>query len=75
MGEQWMTAEGVCITKEQSVSTNIASEFRTFRRENLFLSHGLPLDNISHGNGYINTSVQEGGIPGVFGCLEHATMI
>ena len=26
-------------------------------------------------NGYINTSVQKGGIPGVSGCLEHATMI
>ena len=25
--------------------------------------------------GYINTSVQKGGIPGVSGCLEHATMI
>ncbi|GFS07705.1 reverse transcriptase [Elysia marginata] len=26
-------------------------------------------------NGYINTSVQKGGIPGVSGCLKHATMI
>ncbi|KAK3744023.1 hypothetical protein RRG08_021851 [Elysia crispata] len=26
-------------------------------------------------NGYINTSVQKGGIPRVSGCLEHATMI
>ncbi|GFN98048.1 reverse transcriptase [Plakobranchus ocellatus] len=26
-------------------------------------------------NGYINTSVQKGGIPGVSGCLEHATMV
>ncbi|GFO37459.1 reverse transcriptase [Plakobranchus ocellatus] len=26
-------------------------------------------------NGYINTSVQNGDIPGVSGCLEHATMI
>ncbi|GFR86575.1 reverse transcriptase [Elysia marginata] len=26
-------------------------------------------------NGYINTSVQKGGIPGISGCLEHATMI
>ncbi|GFN97031.1 reverse transcriptase [Plakobranchus ocellatus] len=26
-------------------------------------------------NGCINTSVQKGGIPGVSGCLEHATMI
>ncbi|GFN94967.1 reverse transcriptase [Plakobranchus ocellatus] len=26
-------------------------------------------------NGYINTSVQKGGIPGVSDCLEHATMI
>ena len=26
-------------------------------------------------NGYINTSVQKGGIPGVCGCLEHTTMI
>ncbi|GFO00759.1 reverse transcriptase [Plakobranchus ocellatus] len=26
-------------------------------------------------NAYINTSVQKGGIPGISGCLEHATMI
>ncbi|GFO02404.1 reverse transcriptase [Plakobranchus ocellatus] len=26
-------------------------------------------------NGHINTSVQKGGIPGIPGCLEHATMI
>ena len=26
-------------------------------------------------NGYINTSVQKGGIPGISGCLEHATII
>ena len=26
-------------------------------------------------NGYINTSVQRGGIHRIFGCLEHATMI
>ncbi|GFO10130.1 reverse transcriptase [Plakobranchus ocellatus] len=26
-------------------------------------------------NGYLNTSVQKGGIPGISGCLEHATMI
>ena len=26
-------------------------------------------------NGYINTSVQKGGILGVSGCLKHATMI
>ncbi|KAK3796880.1 hypothetical protein RRG08_055714 [Elysia crispata] len=32
------------------------------------------LHKISYENGYINTSVQKGGIPGISGCLEHATM-
>ncbi|GFO24652.1 reverse transcriptase [Plakobranchus ocellatus] len=33
------------------------------------------LTNYLTENGYINTSIQKGGIPGVSGCLEHATMI
>jgi len=26
-------------------------------------------------NGYIDTSVQKGGVPGIPGCLEHSAMI
>ena len=52
--------------------TNLAPECR---RENLLLSNDILLDKYLTENGYINTSVQKGGMPGVAGCLEHATMI
>ena len=77
INEQWMPADGVYIPKEQN-STEI--KFRPISLLNVegkifFSVMALRLTKYLSENGYINTSVQKGGIPGVSGCLEHATMI
>ncbi|GFO45207.1 reverse transcriptase [Plakobranchus ocellatus] len=73
-----MTAEGVYITKEQD-SRGI-NQFRPISLLNgegkiFFSVMASRLTKYLTENGYINTSLQKGGIPGVSGCLEHATMI
>ncbi|KAK3720950.1 hypothetical protein RRG08_047516 [Elysia crispata] len=78
ISEQWMSADGVYIPKEQN-STEI-NQFRPISLLNVegkifFSVMASRLTKYLTENGYINTSVQKGGIPGVSGCLEHATMI
>ncbi|GFN92197.1 LOW QUALITY PROTEIN: reverse transcriptase [Plakobranchus ocellatus] len=78
ISKEWMTAEGVYIPKEQD-SRGI-NQFRPLSLLNvegtIFFSVMAPrVTKYLTENGYINTSVQKGGIPGVSGCLEHATMI
>ena len=73
-----MSADGVYIPKEQN-STEI-NQFRPISllnvEGNIFFSvMASRLTKYLTENGYINTSVQKGGIPGVSGCLENATMI
>ncbi|GFO40953.1 reverse transcriptase [Plakobranchus ocellatus] len=73
-----MTAEGVYIPKEQD-SKGI-NQFRPISLLNVegkifFSIMASRLTKYLTENGYINTSVQKGGIPGVSGCLEHATII
>ncbi|GFO39304.1 reverse transcriptase [Plakobranchus ocellatus] len=73
-----MTAEGVYIPNEQD-SRGI-NQFRPISLLNVegkifFSVMASRLTKYLTENGYINTSVQKGGIPGVSGCLEHATMI
>ncbi|GFO18905.1 polyprotein [Plakobranchus ocellatus] len=73
-----MTAEGVHIPKEQD-SRGI-NQFRPISLLNVegkifFSVMASRLTKYLTENRYINTSVQKGGIPGVSGCLEHATMI
>ena len=73
-----MTAEGVFIPKEQN-STEI-NQFRPITLLNVegkifFSVMASRLTKYLTENGYIDISVQKGGIPGVSGCLEHATMI
>ncbi|GFO03431.1 reverse transcriptase [Plakobranchus ocellatus] len=78
ISKEWMTAEGVYIPKEQD-----SKEINQFRPISLLNVEGKIFFSIMASrltkylteNGYINTSVQKGGIPGVSGCLEHATMI
>ncbi|GFO17342.1 reverse transcriptase [Plakobranchus ocellatus] len=78
MSKEWMIAEGVYIRKVQdSKGTN---QFRPISLLNVegklfFSTMASRLTKCLRGNGYINTSVQKGGIPGVSGCLEHATMM
>ncbi|KAK3735128.1 hypothetical protein RRG08_054480 [Elysia crispata] len=78
ISEQWMSADGVYIPKEQN-STEI-NQFRPISLLNVegqifFSVMASCLTKYLTENGYINTSVQKGGIPGVSGCLEHAKMI
>ena len=73
-----MSAEGVYIPKEQNSSG--INQFRPISLLNVegkifFSVMASRLTKYLTENGYINTSVQKGGIPGVSGCLEHATMI
>ncbi|GFR65403.1 reverse transcriptase [Elysia marginata] len=78
VSKEWMTAEGVYISKEQN-----SKEINQFRpisllnvEDKIFFSvMATRLTKYLTENGYINTSVQKGGIPGVSGCLEHATII
>ncbi|GFN88527.1 reverse transcriptase [Plakobranchus ocellatus] len=73
-----MTAEGLYIPKEQD-SKGI-NQFRPISLLNVegkivFSIMASRLTKYLTENGYINSSVKKGGIPGVSGCLEHATMI
>ncbi|GFO29352.1 reverse transcriptase [Plakobranchus ocellatus] len=78
ISKEWMTTEGVNIPKE--LDSRGINQFRPISLLNvegkLFFSvMASRLTKYLTENGYINTSVQKGGIPGVSGCLEHAIMI
>ena len=75
---QWMKADGVYIPKEQG-STNIG-QFRPISLLNVegkifFSVMAARLTKYLTDNEYLDISIQKGGIPGVSGCLEHATTI
>ncbi|KAK3757186.1 hypothetical protein RRG08_063162 [Elysia crispata] len=78
ISEQWMSADGVYIPKEQN-----STEMNLFRPISLLNVEGKIFFSVMASrltkylteNGYINTSVRKGDIPGVSGCLQHATMI
>ncbi|GFO36627.1 LOW QUALITY PROTEIN: polyprotein [Plakobranchus ocellatus] len=78
ISKEWMTAEGVYIPKEQD-SKGI-NQFRSISLLNVeykifFSIMASRLTKYLTENGYINLPVQKGGIPGISGCLEDATMI
>ena len=78
MAERRMTSEGIFAPKEDN-STEI-SQFRTISLLNvegkIFLSVLVRrLTKFLLRNKYIDTPVQKGGIPGVFGCIEHTSVI
>ena len=78
ISSQWMKAEGVYIPKEQN-SKGI-NQFRPISLLNVegkifFAVMASRLTSYLLTNGYIDTSVQKGGVPGVAGCLEHGSMI
>ena len=78
VNEEWRKAEGVYIAKEQN-STELG-QFRPISLLNVegkifFSIIAQRLTSFLMENGYIDTSVQKGGVPGIAGCLEHATMI
>ena len=78
ISDQWMTAEGVYIPKEQNSSD--INQFRPISLLNVegkifFSVMASRLTKYLKENEYLDVSVQKGGIPGVPGCVEHATMI
>lgn len=78
ISREWKKANGVYIPKEQN-SADI-SQFRPISLLNVegkifFSVMAKRLTAYLLDNGYVDTSVQKGGVPGFPGCLEHATMI
>ena len=73
MAQQWRFAEGVWIPKEEDSTT-----FDQFRIISLLSVGGKiffsivvrGLTDFLSNSGYIDTSVQKGGVSGVLGCLE-----
>ncbi|GFS06189.1 reverse transcriptase [Elysia marginata] len=78
VSKKWMTAEGVYIPKEQNskeINQFCPISLLNVEGKIFFSVMATRLTKYLTENGYINTSVQKGGIPGVSCCLEHATMI
>lgn len=78
LADSWLVAEGCFIPKEEN-SIGI-KQFRTISLLNvegkIFLGIlAKRLTTFMVDNGYMDTSVQKGGVPGVAGCLEHTSMI
>ena len=78
ISSQWMIADGVYIPKEQNSSD--ISQFRPISLLNVegkifFSVMAARLTKYLMENKYLDLSVQKGGIPGVSGCVEHASMI
>ena len=76
--EQWRFAEGEWIPKEEGLKT--LDQFRIISLLNTEskIFFGLLLRHLSDfilGNGYIDTSVQKGGVAGMPGCLEHTGVL
>ena len=76
--KEWRRAEGIYIPKEQDSKS--ISQFRPISLLNVegkvfFAVMARRLTEYLTCNGFINTTVQKGGMPGMPGCLEHATMI
>jgi len=76
--KQWRCADGVWIPKEED--SKIISQFRiisllSVEGKIFFSIVAKRLAEFFLKNGYIDTSVQKGGIPGVPGCLEHTGVV
>ena len=78
INEEWVKAEGVYFPKEQNSAD--LGQFRPISLLNVegkifFSVLAARITSYLMVNGYIGTSVQKGGVPGIAGCLEHASMI
>jgi hypothetical protein len=74
----WQQAEGCFVPKEKS-SKEVA-QFRTISLLNVegkifFAVLARRMTTYMTSNGYIDTSVQKGGIPGFSGCVEHTSAL
>ncbi|KAI4879743.1 hypothetical protein NFI96_004950, partial [Prochilodus magdalenae] len=78
VAQQWRHAEGVWIPKEENAST--IEQFRVISLLSVegkvfFSIVARSLTKFLLGNGYIDTSVQKGGIPKTPGCIEHTGVV
>ena len=78
ISKQWMKADGVYIPKEKD--SKAINQFRPISLLNVegkifFSVMATRLTSFLLANGYVDTSVQKGGVPGIAGCLEHGSMI
>ncbi|XP_056314571.1 uncharacterized protein LOC130229674 [Danio aesculapii] len=78
LADSWLVAEGCFIPKEGNSSG--IKQFRTISLLNvegkIFLGIlAKRLTSFMMDNGYMDTSVQKGGVPGVSGCLEHTSVV
>ena len=78
ISDAWREAEGVFIPKEENASS--VEKYRTISLLNvegkLFFSlKSERILDFALANGYIDTSIQKGGVPGVSGCLEHTAVV
>ena len=76
MSDNWRTAEG--IPKENE--TVSVEKFRTISLLNVegkmyFAQRAERLGKYTLANGYIDRSIQKGGMPKVSGCLEHTAIL
>ena len=74
----WQIAEGCFVPKEEN--SKELNQFRTISLLNVegkifFAVLARRLTTYLVANGYIDTSVQKGGIPGFSGCIEHTSTI
>lgn len=78
VASHWRSAEGIWIPKEGNAST--IEQFRIIsllcvKGKIFFKIVSQRLMEFLLKNGYIDTSVQKGGVPGVRGCLEHTGVV
>lgn len=76
--DEWQHAEGIFIPKEKD--SKHVSQFRTISLLNVegkifFAILARRLTTYLTTNGYVDTSVQKGGVPGFSGCVEHTSAI
>ena len=76
--EEWQKANGVYIPKESE--SKAINQFRPISPLNVegklfFAILAKRITKYLLENGYVDTTIQKGGIPQVSGCLEHASMI
>ena len=74
----WRVSEGCFVPKEKDSS--VISQFRTISllsvEAKIFLSVvAKRITTYMTENGYVNTAIQKGGIPGFSGCLEHTNIL
>ena len=78
MSDSWQEAEGVFIPKEDGATS--VEKHRTISLLNVEgkLYFGLQADRLvtyTLASGYIDTSIQKGGVPAVSGCMEHTAIL